>query len=43
MKKLIFAVLSLGILFTNNASADGFCQNWEDGQIIISTFAHIKA
>lgn len=35
MKKLIFIILSLGILFTNNASADGFCQNWEDGQIIM--------
>lgn len=34
MKKLIFLILSLGILFTNNASADGFCQNWEQGEIV---------
>ena len=34
MKKLIFMILSLGMLFTSNASADGFCQNWEHGEIV---------
>ncbi len=34
MKKLIFTILSLGILFTNNANADGFCPNWEHGEIV---------
>jgi len=34
MKKLIFAILSLGLLLTSNASADGYCPNWEHGQII---------
>ena len=29
MKKLIFMILSLGMLFTSNASADGYCGNWE--------------
>ncbi|MCK5294284.1 MAG: hypothetical protein KAJ49_06495 [Arcobacteraceae bacterium] len=31
MKKLIFAILSLGILFTSNVSADGHCKGWEHG------------
>lgn len=34
MKKLILAILSLGLLLTSNASADGHCQNWEHGQKI---------
>ena len=34
MKKLIFVILSLGVLFTSNASADGFCPNWEYGEIV---------
>jgi hypothetical protein len=34
MKKLIFSILSLGVLLISSASADGFCQNWEAGQII---------
>ena len=29
MKKLIFMILSLGMLFTSNVSADGNCPNWE--------------
>jgi hypothetical protein len=34
MKKLIFSILSLGVLLISSASGDGFCQNWEAGQII---------
>lgn len=31
MKKLIFAILSLSVLLTSNASADGYCKGWEHG------------
>ena len=31
MKKLIFLILSLGVLFTGTANADGHCKGWEHG------------
>jgi len=34
MKKLILAIVSVGLLLISNANADGLCQNWEHGQKI---------